>query len=562
MVPRVGPSTLILAGATLGLAAMFFNWTGDGRGIDYIQPSQRFQAGYKLPLPLTLLAMGAIVGVGVTFLSGASNLINLRWGRSVVHWLGGIAGLVMATFPILAHFGYEFWRYYNEYGVSVFRSGDWGAGLWLALAGGILALTGVVLSVIVGRRPQIGRYSILALMVLLGAVLASCSQVQSFQTPPASGPGWRAIGPEGIDVTSLAISPKFSEDGTIFIGLGGWDLGVFRSTNGGDKWEEVFEGLRGTVAPWVVVSPAFASDGTIFAGRGNGGVYRSTDGGDSWKKASRGFPRYEDIGECCGYYLVLDLVFSPSFASDNTLYLGTLDGLFRSIDRGDTWQKLSLGLKDTWITEVAISPSFASDNTLLVVARNKSWDTGPSLFRSTDRGNTWRQVTQNLGVGWDRWITTRLVLSPSYADDGTLYAATLDGLLRSTDRGDTWQKVYSYDEILEGNFEPWVVVSPDFASDDTVFTSKVCGGVFSSNDRGDTWREVTQELTVPTVALSSVHQTCEPPGFNSLVFSPSFASDNTVFVWTEVGIIQLFEFSPGASPEQVARVKERRGEPE
>ena len=109
-----------------------------------------------------------------------------------------------------------------------------------------------------------------------------------------------------------------------------------------------------------------------------------------------------------------------------------------------------------------------------------------------------------------------------------------------------------------------LAISPKFSEDGTIFIG-LGGwdlGVFRSNDRGDTWREVTQELTVPTVALSSVHHTCEPPGFNSLVFSPSFASDNTVFVWTEVGIIQLFEFSPGASPEQVARVKERRGEPE
>ena len=53
---------------------------------------------------------------------------------------------MVASFPLLAHFGYEFWRYYHEYGVGVFRSGDWGIGLWMTVAGGSLALAGTVLS--------------------------------------------------------------------------------------------------------------------------------------------------------------------------------------------------------------------------------------------------------------------------------------------------------------------------------------------------------------------------------------------------------------------------------
>ena len=130
----------------MGLAALFLDWTGDGRGIDYIRPGNRFQAGYQLPLPLTILAIETGVGVAAIFLSGTASAVNLTWGRSALRWLGGIGGLVIAAFPLLAHGGYWFWRYGNEYGVGVFRSGDWSAGLWLALAGGSLALAGTVLS--------------------------------------------------------------------------------------------------------------------------------------------------------------------------------------------------------------------------------------------------------------------------------------------------------------------------------------------------------------------------------------------------------------------------------
>ena len=153
------------------------------------------------------------------------------------------------------------------------------------------------------------RYSLPGSLVLLGIILASCSGVQSFQTSSQGsiGADWRAIGPDRIKVTALAISPAYPSDRTLFIGLHGWDLGVFHSTDGGDSWEEVYEGLRGSSVPWVVVSPGFASDRTLFAGRGNGGVVRSTDGGDSWEKANTGLARHQDVDQCCGYYGVTGL---------------------------------------------------------------------------------------------------------------------------------------------------------------------------------------------------------------------------------------------------------------
>ena len=72
LVPKAALFTVLLAGAALGLAALFMDWTGDGRGIDYIQPGNRFQSGHLLPLPLTILAIGTGVGVGAIFLSGTA----------------------------------------------------------------------------------------------------------------------------------------------------------------------------------------------------------------------------------------------------------------------------------------------------------------------------------------------------------------------------------------------------------------------------------------------------------------------------------------------------------
>ena len=85
-------------------------------------------------------------------------------------------------------------------------------------------------------------------------------------------------------------------------------------------------------------------------------------------------------------------------------------------------------------------------------------------------------------------------------------------------------------------------MSPNFGTDNTLFTSKVCEGVFRSKDRGETWEDVTSQLLFPLIDLVPGHHSCDPPGFRTLVFPSPSTTDNTVFVWTEVGISQLSDF--------------------
>ncbi len=142
---KVGLSTLLFAAAALGLAAFYLEWTGDGRGIDYIRPTSRFQSGYNLPLPLTIMAVGAAVGLGGIFIGGVASLVDPKLTRSAIRWLGGIGGFAVVTFTLAAHGGYLFWIFWNDGGVGVFRSEDWGPGIWVAMVSGSLALVATVL---------------------------------------------------------------------------------------------------------------------------------------------------------------------------------------------------------------------------------------------------------------------------------------------------------------------------------------------------------------------------------------------------------------------------------
>ena len=109
---------------------------------------------------------------------------------------------------------------------------------------------------------------------------------------------------------------------------------------------------------------------------------------------------------------------SPDFASDNTVFAATFDGLFRSTDRGSSWQEKGQGIDSSLqIIALAISPAFATDKTVFAVTTN-------GVFRSTDAGNSWLSLNEGLNV--DR--VNVVAVSPDFDDDSTIFAGTDSGV--------------------------------------------------------------------------------------------------------------------------------------
>ena len=243
--------------------------------------------------------------------------------------------------------------------------------------------------------------------LLLGALLALAITwpILSLGAPaPSHEGGWRAIGPEGGYIRALGVSPAFAIDHTLFAGTSSpagtccQSGGGFRSTDGGDSWQQFSQVLTETSVLALGLSPAFASDGTIFAST-RAGVFRSIDRGNTWQQltsTSAGF-----------------LGLSPAFATDDTLFMGASGGVVRSTDRGDTWQQVNQGLTHTHVRALEVSPAYATDDTLFA-------GTVGGVFRSTDRGDTWQEVNQELT---DINILA-LGVSPAFDTDGTLFAGT------------------------------------------------------------------------------------------------------------------------------------------
>ena len=222
-----------------------------------------------------------------------------------------------------------------------------------------------------------------------------------------------------------------------------------------------------------------------------------------------GDPAYPDpfwrVGTL-GDVAVVDIAASPNYDRDNTLFAVTADILYRTQNRGNSWQALSVsGLAGQGrFGRIALSPAYATDRTLLATRFSPESNT-TAVLRSWDGGTVWQ------------WISTLtdemrvLRLSPAFLTDHTVFALAGAGteLLRSTDGGQNWSAfAFVAGDIFNATD---LAVSPNFATDHTLFVTGL-GGVSRSTDGGEVW--IPQNRLGPTYAAA---------------ISPDFATDNTVW---------------------------------
>ena len=338
------------------------------------------------------------------------------------------------------------------------------------------------------------------------------------------------------DVVHLTVSPTFADDQLVIISK----YHLLRSTDSGKRWEDT-----GVPSGLVAFSPDFANDELIL----NSGRWRSTDGGETWGPAAVG----REPGQA------LDILFSPAFADDKTVYLllqpesGTSLSLQRSADAGRSWDSLLGGLpSDLEIAWATILPSgelfltARNGQGLTVAAEELEWGRPPvditqielqamaiapegtiylanssaGVFKSTEGGLSW--------VETDFPARADEVLRPAQlaiADDGTLFATAGPVIARSTDGGGTW----IYLDGLPPGFEiASLAVSPNFAQDAIV----VIGGDYRDNqilrsaDGGESWESVFDGAATDIEYASDI---------SALAYSPDFASDGTLYAWLQEG---------------------------
>jgi photosystem II stability/assembly factor-like uncharacterized protein len=276
-------------------------------------------------------------------------------------------------------------------------------------------------------------------------------------------------------IDTIIVDPK--TPATVY--AGGRTSGVFRSTDAGATWQQASEGLTETLVFSLAIDPV--TPATLYAGT-TSSVFRSTDAGDHWKQVASGLTgkTVSAVADSAEEY-VSALAVNPKAPA--TVYAGTNDsGVFRSTDAGDHWKQVTSGLTDKNVSSLAIDP---------VTPATLYAGTTSGVFRSTDAGEHWKQLLGGLSP------TPILFLGVDPQHAATVYAGTLAGVLRSTDAGDHWEPA-SEDlaevSVLSLTFDP-VTPATLYAGTDS--------GAFQSTDAGDHWERLAGGLSsTPVLSLA------------------------------------------------------------
>jgi photosystem II stability/assembly factor-like uncharacterized protein len=276
-------------------------------------------------------------------------------------------------------------------------------------------------------------------------------------------------------VRALAVHPR--DPAILYMGS---ELGLFRSTDGADRWECVESPVNGRQVWSLLLSPH--DPNLILVGTCPSRVFRSGDGGRTWAEGQATM-----LQECprIMHTRVTTLVADP--ADPETVWMGVeIDGLQRSRDGGRTWQPVGTGLSSRDIHSLVIVHGDGRPTHLLASTNN-------DVNRSTDGGETW----QPLGLGRSLPLPYFRGMAQKCGRPEVVFLGNGDappgsaGLVaRSTDGGASW---HTPDQPGWANSTVWnFAVHP--ADPELVYASSVSGQLYRSTDGGASWVKLPREF--------------------------------------------------------------------
>ncbi|HEX6599805.1 MAG TPA: hypothetical protein VF034_10825 [Gemmatimonadaceae bacterium] len=293
-------------------------------------------------------------------------------------------------------------------------------------------------------------------LTLLGIALFTTSAVAQ-ETDPFAAMRWRSIGPVRAG-RARALAGVPSQPNVFYIGFD--NGGVWRSTDYGANWNPIFDDQPVGSIGAIAVAPS--DPNIIYVGSGAGiirpdlatgnGVYRSTDAGKTWTHLGLDDSRMIAMIDVDPrnpdrlFVAVLGHPYGPN----------TERGVFRSTDGGKSFQKVLYKDEYTSANDVRIDPSDPNTVYATLWQQQEAFiegrafgGAGNGIYKSTDGGTTWKQLT----AGLPPVIQANIAIAPS--NPGVLYATVAGtppnaaaptttgvvGFYKSTDAGEHWQLV-------------------------------------------------------------------------------------------------------------------------
>ena len=371
---------------------------------------------------------------------------------------------------------------------------------------------------------------------------------------------------DGVDTQSIgAIAVAPSDSNVVYVasgeGLHRPDLsvgdGIYRSADAGKTW--VHLGLRdGQQIPAVAVDPTnpdrlFAAVlGHPYGANAERGILRSEDGGKTWKKV---LYKGDSVG---GETVVLDpknpqVVYASLWDArlgpweDKNSYEGTGGGLFKSTNGGETWTQLSNGLPKNLVQiNIAIAASnpqrlFATMST--TEESEYASDKGLGVYRSDDAGESWRRITNDsrpaMKIGGGDLPV--IVVDPTNED--VVYSTSLV-TVRSDDGGKTWMSLRG---APGGDDYQNIWVNP---RDSRILLLVSDQGAVVSVNRGESWsswyNQPTAQLYHVAATNTFPYQVCAGQQESGSVCTSTRGNDGEITFreWHPVGIIEYGYAAP------------------
>ena len=296
---------------------------------------------------------------------------------------------------------------------------------------------------------------------------------------------------------SATVSGSYKQKNTFYFGATGG--GVWKTTDAGSNWKNVSDKFFGSTIGAVEVAPS--NDNIVYVGegensmRGNvseglGGMWKSEDAGKTWK----------NIGLKDGRHIT-NIMIHPDDA--NTVWVGVMGhlfgpnkerGIFKSTDGGKTWKNVLFINEQTGCSDLVMepgNPSVLYAGTWRVIRTPSSLESGgdgSGLWKSTDGGETWSNISATKGLPKGTWGIVGVAVAPSNTDK--VYAIIENekgGLYMSADGGQTWS-LQSSDNNIRQRAWYYTKVFVDPKNENLVYCPNV--NFMKSRDGGKTFQSL------------------------------------------------------------------------